>query len=128
MINKFKKLRADFPILSQKINGYPLIACDNASTTHKPQSVIDAMVNFYTRTNANIYRGIHLFAEQATTQYEAARQKVAHFIGAFPEEIVFTRGCTSGINFVAATWGQDNINAGEEIVMTELEHHANLLP
>jgi cysteine desulfurase/selenocysteine lyase len=128
MNNKFKRLRADFPILSQKINGYPLIACDNASTSHKPQSVIDAITTFYTTTNANIYRGIHLFAEQATQQYEAARNKVAHFIGALPEEIVFTRGCTSGINFVVATWGDENIKAGDEIVMTELEHHANLLP
>lgn len=128
MDNKFKKLRADFPILSQKINGYPLIACDNASTSHKPQSVIDAIVQFYTTTNANIYRGIHAFAEQATQEYEAARKKVAHFIGALPEEILFTRGCTSGINFVAATWGEMHIQAGDEIVMTELEHHANLLP
>jgi len=124
----FKKLRADFPILSQKINGYSLIPCDNASTTHKPQSVIDTLVHFYATTNANIYRGIHLFAEQATHMYEQARKKVADFIGAYPEEIVFTRGCTSGINFVAATWGEIHIKAGDEIVMTELEHHANLLP
>jgi cysteine desulfurase / selenocysteine lyase len=127
-MNVFKKLRADFPILSQKINGYPLVACDNASTTHKPQSVIDALVSFYTTTNANIYRGVHLFAEQATQLYENARTKVANFIGAEKSEIVFTRGCTSGINFVVATWGEMNINPGDEIVMTELEHHANLLP
>ncbi|HLW73368.1 MAG TPA: SufS family cysteine desulfurase [Candidatus Babeliales bacterium] len=127
-MDRFKKLRADFPILKQKVNGYPLIAADNASTTHKPQSVIDAVVRFYTTTNANIYRGIHLFAEQATQQYEDARKKIAHFIGADAEEIVFTRGCTSGINFVAATWGDENIEPGDEIVMTELEHHANLLP
>ena len=124
----FKKLREDFPILSQKINGYNLIPCDNASTTHKPQAVIDALVQFYTTTNANIYRGIHLFAEQATTMYEDARKKVSDFIGAYPEEVVFTRGCTSGINCVVATWGDMHINAGDEIVMTELEHHANLLP
>lgn len=127
-MNNFKKLRSDFPILSQEINGYSLVPCDNASTTHKPQSVIDAIVEFYTTTNANIYRGIHLFAEQATTLYEQARKKVADFIGAYPEEIIFTRGCTSGINFVAATWGDMHIQAGDEIVMTELEHHANLLP
>jgi len=126
--NTFKELRADFPIFTQKINSYPLIACDNASTTHKPQSVIDAIVNFYTTTNANIYRGIHLFAEQATAAYEGARKKVANFIGALPEEIVFTRGSTSGINFVTATWGDAHIQAGDEIVLTELEHHANLLP
>lgn len=127
-MDKFKKLRADFSILQQKINGHQLIACDNASTTHKPQMVIDALVNFYTTTNANIYRGIHLFAEQATRAYEGARRKIAHFMSALPEEIIFTRGCTSGINFVVATWGQNNIQAGDEIVMTELEHHSNLLP
>src|SRR5260221_11153286 len=115
-MDNFKKLRVDFPILTQKINGYPLVACDNASTTHKPQFVIDAIVNFYTTTNANIYRGIHLFAEQATRAYEDARKKVADFIGALPEEVIFTKGCTSGINFVAVTWGQDNIKAGDEIV------------
>lgn len=128
IMNTFKKLRADFPILSQKINGFTIVPCDNASTTHKPQSVIDAIVNFYTTINANIYRGIHTFAEQATDMYENARKKVAHFIGSDPEEIIFTRGCTSGINFVVATWGAMNIQAGDEIVMTELEHHANLLP
>jgi cysteine desulfurase/selenocysteine lyase len=127
-MNNFKKLRADFPILQEKVNGHPLIACDNASTAHKPQSVIDAVVQFYTTTNSNIYRGIHLFAEQATQQYEDARKKVAHFIGALPEEVIFTRGCTSSINFVAATWADENIQAGDEIVVTELEHHANLIP
>jgi cysteine desulfurase / selenocysteine lyase len=127
-MNIFKKLRADFPILQQKVNGYPLVACDNASTSHKPQSVIDAMVHFYTTNNANIYRGIHLFAEQATQAYENARKKVAQFIGADPEEVIFTRGCTSSINFVAATWADENIQAGDEIVVTELEHHANLIP
>lgn len=124
----FKKLRVDFPILSQKINGYPIAACDNASTTHKPQQVLDTLVNFYATTNANIYRGIHSFAEQATDMYENARKKVADFIGAYPEEIIFTRGTTSGINFVTSTWGDEHIKTGDEIVMTELEHHANLLP
>jgi len=127
-MNIFKKLRADFPILSQEINGYSLVPCDNASTTHKPQHVVDAIVKFYTTTNANIYRGIHLFAEQATQLYEDARKKVATFIGAYPEEIIFTRGSTAGINFVVATWGEQHIKAGDEIVMTALEHHANLLP
>lgn len=127
-MNNFKKLRSDFPILSQKINGHSLVACDNASTTHKPQSVIDALVHFYTTINANIYRGAHSHAEQTTILYEDARKKVAHFIGADPEEIVFTSGCTSSINFVAATWGDTHIQMGDEIVMTELEHHANLLP
>jgi cysteine desulfurase / selenocysteine lyase len=128
VMNNFKKLRADFPILKQEINGYPLIAFDNASTSHKPQSVIDAVVQFYTTTNANTYRGIHVFAEKATQQYEDARKKVAQFIGADQNEIIFTRGCTSGINFIAATWADINVQAGDEIVVTELEHHSNLLP
>jgi cysteine desulfurase / selenocysteine lyase len=128
MDDRFKKLRADFPILSQKNNGYQIAACDNASTSHKPQSVIDAMVNFYTTTNANIYRGTHLFAEQATHLYEHARKNVADFIGAYPHEIIFTAGCTAGINFVAQAWGDEHIKSGDEIVLTELEHHANLLP
>lgn len=128
MNEKFKIFRRDFPILSQKINGYSIAACDNASTTHKPQQVLDTLVNFYATTNANIYRGIHSFAEQATSMYENAREKVADFIGAYPEEIIFTGGTTSGINFVAATWGDEHIKAGDEIVLTELEHHANLLP
>lgn len=127
-MNIFEKLRVDFPILSQNINGYQIVPCDNASTTHKPQIVIDALINFYAKTNANIYRGIHSFAEQATNMYEDARKKVACFIGAHPEEIIFTHGATSAINFVVATWGDMHIKLGDEIVMTELEHHANLLP
>ncbi|HEX4069490.1 MAG TPA: SufS family cysteine desulfurase [Candidatus Babeliales bacterium] len=127
-MNKFKKLRDDFPILHQEVNGYSLIACDNASTAHKPQTVIDAVVQFYTTINANTFRGVYLFAEEATRQYETARTKVAQFIGADPEEVIFTRGCTSGINFIAATWADTNIQAGDEIVITELEHHSNLLP
>jgi cysteine desulfurase/selenocysteine lyase len=128
LMNKFKKLRADFPILKQEVNGYPLIAFDNASTSHKPQSVIDAVVQFYTTINANTFRGVYLFAEEATRQYEDARKKIAQFIGADPEEVVFTRGCTSGINFIAATWADTHVQVGDEIVITELEHHSNLLP
>jgi len=123
-----KQLRHDFPILSRKIQGYPLIYFDNASTTQKPHKVIEALVNFYTTTNANIYRGIHTLAEQATCAYEQARVTVARFINALPEEIIFTSGTTEGINFVASTWAEQHIGAGDEIVITELEHHANLLP
>jgi cysteine desulfurase / selenocysteine lyase len=128
MNKDFKVLRADFPILSQQINGYPLIYGDSASTSQKPQQVIDALVDFYTTSNANVFRGIHTLAERATQQYEDARKKVANFIGARTDEIVFTRGCTSGINFIAATWGNEHINQGDEIVITELEHHSNLVP
>jgi cysteine desulfurase/selenocysteine lyase len=127
-MNNFKQLHKDFPILSQKIDNNPLIYFDNAATTQKPQSVIDALVHFYTTCNANIYRGIHTLAEAATQLYEDARTKVALFIGAFPEEIIFTSGTTEGINFIASTWAEQHINAGDEIVITQLEHHANLLP
>lgn len=128
MCKKSKELRKDFPILSQKINGYPLIYFDNAATAQKPQCVIDALVSFYTTVNANVYRGIHSFAEQATELFDTARATVAQFIGALPEEIIFTSGTTEGINFIASTWGQQYIQEGDEIVITELEHHANLLP
>jgi cysteine desulfurase/selenocysteine lyase len=124
----FKQLRKDFPILSQSIDGNRLIYCDNAATTHKPQSVIDAVVECYTRYNSNIYRGIHTFAEKATQRYEDAREKVAHFINAHPQEIIFTSGTTDGINFVAQAWAKRHIGVGDNIVITELEHHANLLP
>lgn len=123
-----KNLRADFPILQQKINNQPLVYFDSAATSHKPQRVIDAIVDFYTRYNANVGRGIHSLAEQATSSYEDARETIADFIGAQPEEIIFTRGTTEGINFVAATWAMQNIKSGDEILLTEMEHHSNLLP
>jgi cysteine desulfurase/selenocysteine lyase len=121
--------RADFPILKQTINGKPLCYLDNAATSQKPQSVIDAVVNFYTTTNSNIYRGAHFFSEQATMLYEQARAGVAQFIRARDtSEIIFTRGCTEGINFVATAWAMKHINPGDEIVITGLEHHANMVP
>ena len=129
MQNPFKNLRNHFPMLQQTLHGHPLTYFDNASTTHKPKQVLDAIMQFYSTSYANIYRGVHTFAEQATQQYEDARAKVAQFIGADDaSEIVFTRGCTEGINFVANTWGMQNIKAGDVIVITEMEHHANLLP
>lgn len=128
MSEKYKQLRKDFPVLSQRVEGWPLIYVDNAATTQKPQSVVDAVVSFYTTTNANIYRGIHTFAEKTTQLYEDARAKVAHFIGALPEETIFTSGTTDSINFVVNTWAEQNVSAGDEIVLTELEHHANVLP
>lgn len=121
--------RADFPILQQKINDKPLCYLDNASTSQKPQAVIDALVDFYTTKNANIYRGAHFFSEQATQLYEQTRMRVAQFIGARDaSEIIFTSGCTEGINFVATAWAMQHINAGDEIVITGLEHHANMVP
>lgn len=124
-----KTIRNDFPILKQTINGHPLIYFDNASTSQKPQQVLDALIHFYTTTNANIHRGVYTIAEQATQLYEDARIKVATFIGAAdPKEIVFTQGTTEGLNLVAATWGAVDILQGDEIVITELEHHSNILP
>ncbi len=124
-----KKLRKDFEILTQMLNDKPIAYLDNASTTQKPQQVLDAVMNFYTTCNANIYRGVHAFGEKATTLYEQAREKVAQFIGAHDAtEIIFTRGTTDGINFIASTWAMQHVKRGDEIVLTELEHHSNLLP
>lgn len=121
-------LRQNFPILQQLINGKPMIYFDNAATTHKPQQVIDSLVDFYLRHNSNIHRGIHAFGEQATSLYEEARGKIAKHIGADPSEIVFTRGTTESINFVATAWGMEHVASGDNILISALEHHANLLP
>jgi len=124
-----KNLRNDFPILKEKLNGHPLIYFDNAATTQKPQQVIDALVQFYTKHNANIDRSVHVFGERATSMYEAVRQQVADFIGARDaSEIIFTRGTTESINFIAATWAREHIAPGDEILLSELEHHSNLVP
>ncbi len=128
-MDKFNKLRNDFPILQQIINKQPLSYFDNAATTQKPQQVLDAMMHFYQTSNANIYRGAHTFAEQTTALYEQVRKKVAQFIGAQdPSEVIFTKGTTESINIIACAWTSEHIKAGDEIVVTELEHHANLLP
>ena len=122
-------IKKEFPIFGRKINGKPLVYLDNASTTHKPQSVILALSDFYSQHNANIHRGIHTLSEEATEAYERTRKSVARFIGAeVPEEIIFTRNCTESINLVARTWGEANIWRGDEIIVSALEHHANLVP
>lgn len=118
------KIRNDFPLLRDT----DLIYLDNAATTQKPQAVIDAVMQFYTQTNAPVKRGIYQLAEEATTAYEYGRKQVAQFINADPDEIIFTEGATEGINFIASTWGRAHIKAGDEIIMSELEHHSNLLP
>jgi len=123
-----KNLRNKVPILAQKIDGKPLIYLDSASTAQKPQAVLDAMNYFYTHKNANIGRGIYTLAEQATAAYEEARDVVAHYIGTGSKEIIFTSGATEGINLVAYSWAMHHIQAGDEIAITALEHHANLLP
>ncbi|GAA1838750.1 family 2A encapsulin nanocompartment cargo protein cysteine desulfurase [Pseudonocardia ailaonensis] len=122
-------VRRDFPILSERVNGTPLIWLDNAATTQKPRAVIDRLVHFYEHENSNIHRAAHELAARATDAYEGARRTVADFLGArSPEEIVFTRGTTEAINLVANTWGAKNIGAGDEIVISHLEHHANIVP
>lgn len=119
--------REDFPIL-QTHNGQSLVYLDSAATSQKPQSVIQAEAEFYATSNANVHRGIYDLSIKATEAYEAARQTVAHFIGAQTEEIVFTRNATEGINLVAQTWGLANLQAGDEIWLSRMEHHSNLLP
>jgi cysteine desulfurase/selenocysteine lyase len=124
-----KKIKKDFPILKRKIHGKPLVYLDNAATTQKPQSVIDAEVNYYKYHNANVHRGIHTLAEEATTLYEKARVKLAKFIGAKNEkEIIFVKNSTEAINLVAYSWGRSNLNAGDEVIVSEAEHHSNLVP
>lgn len=123
------RIRDDFPILRETVNGRPLVYLDNAATTQKPRAVIDALVGYYETTNANIHRGIHALAVRATDQYEAVRGKAAAHIGASnAQDIVFTRNTTESINLVARAWGEANIKEGDEIVLTLMEHHSNIIP
>lgn len=122
-------VRRDFPALHQRINGHPLIWLDNAATTHKPQSVIDATSSFYSRDNSNIHRAAHTLAGRSTDLFEAGREKVRQFLGAADtKEIIFVRGTTEGINLIAQSWGRKHIGQGDEILLSELEHHANIVP
>ncbi|MDB5151590.1 MAG: cysteine sulfinate desulfinase [Mucilaginibacter sp.] len=122
-------IRQAFPILGRLVKDKPLVYLDNAATSQKPLCVIDAITDYYTSYNANIHRGIHSLAEEATLAYEATRYAVKQFIGAASaEEIIFTRGTTEGINLVAYTWGRQNIRAGDEIVISGMEHHSNIVP
>ena len=121
-------IRADFPILSRQVHGRPLVYLDNAATTQKPRQVIDALVDYYSNTNANIHRGLHTLAEEATAAYELTRQKTADFIGAAsPREVVFTRNTTESLNLLAYTLGA-RLRPGDEIILSALEHHSNLVP
>ncbi|MGQ0844579.1 MAG: family 2A encapsulin nanocompartment cargo protein cysteine desulfurase [Sporichthyaceae bacterium] len=122
-------IRRDFPILSEIVDGKPLVWLDNAATTQKPQAVIDRLAYFYAHENSNIHRAAHTLAARATDAYEAARDKVARFLGAASsDEIVFVRGATEAINLITATWGRQNLREGDEIVISHLEHHANIVP
>jgi cysteine desulfurase/selenocysteine lyase len=124
------RIRADFPILKREVRpGVPLVYLDSAATSQKPEAVIEAMDRYYRQTNANIHRGIHTLAEEATDGYEKARQQIARFIGAKSHrQVIFTRNATEAINLVAQTWGRQNLNPGDVVVLTEMEHHANLVP
>src|SRR5438270_11486411 len=122
-------VRADFPILSRQINGRPLVYLDSAATSQKPAVVIDAMDDYYRRYNANPHRGVYAISEEATAAYESARQRVATFINAAsPKEVIFTRNTTEAINLVRYSWGRANVHAGDRILLTEMEHHSNLVP
>ena len=122
-------IREDFPALAQEINGHPLVYFDNAATTHKPRAMLESVQKYYEHDNANVHRGIHELSNRATTAYEGARDRVAQFLNASTrEEIIFTRGTTESINLVASTWGVANLAAGDVILLTELEHHSNLVP
>jgi cysteine desulfurase / selenocysteine lyase len=124
-----ERLRRDFPILSQRVRGKPLVYLDNAATSQKPRAVIEAVTRFYAAENANIHRGVHYLSEQATVAYDRVREQVARFINAAsPREIVFTRGTTEGINLVAQSWGRSRLRPGDEILITGLEHHSNIVP
>ncbi len=122
-------IRQDFPILSRRVHGKPLVYLDSAATTQKPRAVIEALVHFYEHQNANIHRAIHTLGEEATAAYEETRAKVSRFINApRPENIVFTRSATEALNLVASAWGRANVRQGDEIVLTQMEHHSNMVP
>ncbi|MEA5466606.1 SufS family cysteine desulfurase [Leptothoe sp. PORK10 BA2] len=123
------EVRADFPILDQMVNGKPLVYFDNAATSQKPQVVLDALLDYYTQDNANVHRGVHTLSARATEAYEATRDKVAAFINASSRnEIVFTRNASEAINLVAYAWGLSNLKAGDEVILSVMEHHSNLVP
>ena len=125
----WKAVRQDFPILDQEVHGHPLIYLDNAATTQKPRQVLAGLRNYYEHDNANVHRGLHELSSRATEAYEGARARVAQFIGAgSADEIVFTRGTTESINLVAQAWGGKFLKAGDAILLTEMEHHSNLVP
>jgi cysteine desulfurase/selenocysteine lyase len=126
---KWSALRGDFPILDQKVHGQPLIYFDNAATTQKPRHVVEALRRYYENDNANVHRGIHELSNRATAGFEAARARAATFINArSADEIIFTRGTTEGINLVAQAWGTKHVKAGDTILLTEMEHHSNIVP
>ncbi|HET9369025.1 MAG TPA: aminotransferase class V-fold PLP-dependent enzyme, partial [Vicinamibacterales bacterium] len=124
-----RAVRADFPALAQDVHGRPLVYLDNAATTQKPRPVLETLRHYYERDNANVHRGVHALSERATESYEGAREKVRAFVNAASvHEIVFTRYATEGINLVARAWGDANVGAGDEVLITAMEHHSNIVP
>ena len=124
-----ERVRADFPILGRRIRGKPLVYLDNAATSQKPQSVIDAVTRFYSAENANIHRGVHYLSERATTAYDVVREEIARFINApSSRQVIFTKGTTEGINLVAQSYGRPQLKPGDDIVITTMEHHSNIVP
>jgi cysteine desulfurase/selenocysteine lyase len=124
-----QRVRRDFPALAQEVHGHPLVYFDNSSTAQKPRAVLDALERFYSLDNANVHRGVHELSERATRDYEGARAKVARFLNAAETcEVVFTRGATEAINLVAASYGRKNLRAGDEVVISAMEHHSNIVP
>jgi cysteine desulfurase / selenocysteine lyase len=122
-------LRGDFPILRERVNGRPLVYLDNAATTQKPQAVIDALVDYYTRDNSNVHRGVHTLSQRATDEYEGARARIARFIGGVStEEVIYTSGTTGGINLVAQSYARPLLRPGDDVVISALEHHSNIVP
>ncbi len=124
-----ERIRADFPVLQRLVNGVPLIYLDNAATSQKPIQVIRAIEDYYETYNANVHRGLHALSEEATAAYEGARKRIARFINAPSyREVIFTRNATEAINLVAYSWGSENVRAGDEIIVTDMEHHSNIVP
>ncbi|MEJ2044256.1 MAG: cysteine desulfurase [Reinekea sp.] len=124
-----KAVRADFPILAQEVNGKPLVYLDNGATTQKPDQVIDAITDYYRTSNSNVHRGAHTLSDRATTLFEGARKTVTDFINAqYHEEVIWTKGTTESINLVAFSWGLENLKPGDRVLVSEMEHHANIVP
>jgi cysteine desulfurase/selenocysteine lyase len=128
-LNSIAAIRADFPILQREINGKPLVYLDNAATSQKPLAVLQAMEDYYRLHNANVHRGVHTLSEEATAQYEGARGRIARFINApSSKQVIFTRNATEAVNLVAYSWGLDTLKPGDEVLITQMEHHANIVP
>ena len=128
-MKSIEEIRSNFPILWRQVNGHPLAYLDNAATSQKPLAVLDAMDDYYRRTNANVHRGVHTLSEEATALYEGARGRIARFINASSsKEVIFTRNATEAINLLAYSWGLDTLKPGDEVLITQMEHHANIVP